>query len=217
MGKQRQPGADLPRPFFSRLFAAAIPRMDEGGLAELRDELLSDLAGRVVEVGAGTGMNFAHYPPSVTKVHAVEPEPRLRALAHTAAVNAPVQVIVTGGTGSSLPLDDGSVDAAVLCMVLCSIPDQQSAAAELMRVMRPGGTLVFLEHHASDKRGCRALQKAADATAWPLFAGGCHLDGDPLGTIRAAGFVVEALRSPGYPSGLAGSLAPHLLGRASRP
>ena len=214
--REHEGGADLPRPLFAHLYAAMAPRMDIGGLGALRTELLADLHGSVVEVGCGNGMNFTHYPPSVTIVHAAEPEPHLRALAHEAAASAPVKVNVTGGTGSALPLETGSVDAAVLCMVLCSVPDPQSTVAELARVLRPGGTLVFLEHHASDVPVYRRIQKIADATLWPPLAGGCHLHRDPLGAIRSGGFSIESLRSPRYPGGLTGSLAPHVLGRATR-
>lgn len=194
-----------------------VPRMDKGGLAALRTELLSDLTGTVVEVGCGIGSNFTHYPPSVSIVHAVEPEPHLRSLAHTAAAGTTVGINVTGGTGSALPLQDGSVDGAVLSMVLCSVPNPQSTVTELMRVLRPGGTLVFLEHHASTNAGVRTIQRAADLTLWPVFAGGCHLHRDPLTTLRTGGFVMQALRSPQYPGGLSGALAPHVLGRATRP
>ncbi len=210
-------GADLPRPLFARMYAALVPRMDAGGLAELRDELLAELSGDVVEVGCGNGMNFKHYPDSVSTVHAVEPEPHLRALALGAAEKATVDVTVTGGTGDALPLEDGSVDAAVLCMVLCSVPDARAAVAELWRVVRPGGTLVFLEHCASKRPGIARFQKAADATVWPLVAGGCHLSVDTLMALRSGGFVVEAVRTPEHPGGIGGTLVPHILGRASRP
>ncbi len=209
-------GADLPRPVFARIYAAMIPRMDAGGLADLRDELLTDLRGSVVEVGCGNGMNFQHYPDSVTTVHAVEPEPHLRALAMEAAGSAPVDVTVTAGTGAALPLEDNSVDAAVLCMVLCSVPDQQAAVAEIRRVLRPGGTLVFLEHCASERRGIAFFQKVADATVWPRVAGGCHLGRDTLAAIRSGGFVVETVGTPEHPGGIGGAIAPHVIGRASR-
>lgn len=213
----RLPGSDLPRPLFARFYTALVSRMEEGGLAALREELLSPLAGRVVEVGCGTGANFQHYPSSVTAVHAVEPEPHLRQLARGAAKVAPVPITVTPGTGSALPLEDGSVDAAVLCMVLCSVPEPESAIAELVRVLRPGGQLVFLEHHLSRSPAIRRFQKVADATLWPRVAGGCHLSRDPVETIRGGGFTIENVRSPEQTGRLAGSVAPHVLGRASRP
>lgn len=210
-------GADLPRPLFARIYTAVVPRMDASGLSELRDELLAGLSGSVVEVGCGNGMNFKHYPASVTQVHAVEPEPHLRARAVDAAETATTDIRVTGGTGDALPLEDESVDAAVLCMVLCSVPDPQSAVAELRRVVRPGGTLVFLEHGASDRPGIARFQKAADATVWPRLAGGCHLARDPLAALTSGGFVVETVRTPERPGGIGEAIAPHIIGRASRP
>ncbi len=208
---------DLPRPIFARLYAAMAPRMDVRGLAELRDELLADLHGNVVEVGCGNGMNFSHYPSSVSKVHAVEPEPHLRTLARGAAADAQTRVVVTGGTASALPLDDASVDAAVACMVLCSVPSQEAAVAELRRVVRPGGILVFLEHVASERPGIARFQRMADATLYPPLAGGCHLARDTLAAIRCGGFVVDAVKSPQEVSGMGGALVPHIMGKAFRP
>ncbi len=212
-----QGNGDIPRPLFARLYAVAAPRMEQAGLAALRDEFLSGLTGQVVEVGCGNGMNFSHYPRSVSTVHAVEPEPHLRELARTAAADAPVEVIVTGGTGSALPLEDNSVDAAVLCMVLCSVPSPEATVAELMRVLRPGGTVAVLEHRVSRKSGFRLVQKAADATLWPFFTGGCHLSRDPMASLREGGFTVATERTPHYPGGLTGKFEPYVLGRASRP
>ena len=210
-------GADLRRPLFARLYAAMAPRMDDDGLGALRSELLADLHGSVVEVGCGNGMNFAHYPSSVTRVHAAEPEPHLRALARQAAATAPVEVTVTGGTGSAVPLETDSVDAAVLCMVLCSVPSLDATVAELMRVLRPGATVAVLEHRASDRPGFRLVQRWADATLWPLLMGGCHLSRDPMASLRQGGFIVEKERAPHYPGGWSGKFEPHVLARASRP
>ena len=134
---------DRRRPLFARYYAAMTARMDDEGLAALRDELLTGINGQVVEVGCGNGMNFTHYPSSVTGVRAVEPEPHLRKLAHTAATHAPVPIDVSSGTGEALPLSDKSVDTGVLCLVLCSMPDPRATVAELIRVIRPGGTLWF--------------------------------------------------------------------------
>jgi ubiquinone/menaquinone biosynthesis C-methylase UbiE len=203
---------------FSRLYARVSEGMDAEGLAGLRTELLAPLSGSVVEIGAGNGRNFVRYPAAVTRVTAVEPEPHLRGLATRAATTAPVPVTVVAGTAEALPVPDGGADAAVLCLVLCSLPDRDRALAEITRVLRPGGMLAFLEHGLGPTRGVRAVQRLADATLWPLLAGGCHTSVDPLGLIEGAGFEVTALRRLRFPdSRLTLPATPHVLGLARRP
>src|SRR5689334_19263123 len=137
---------DIARPRFARMYPAAAERADARGGAEHRRRLLEGLAGRVIELGAGGGRNFAHYPQTVTEVVAIEPEPTLRERAAEAARAAPVAISVRAGTADALPLEDGEMDAAVASLVLCSVPDQPRALAELRRVVRPGGELRFYEH-----------------------------------------------------------------------
>lgn len=216
-GERPQP-ADLPRPWFSRFYARMSPRMETEGMAELRRELLGELSGRVVEVGAGNGLNFAHYPNAVTGVVAVEPEPRLRALARDAAAVAPVPVEVVPGMADQQPLPDGSVDAAVLCLAMCSFPDRPAALAELRRVLCPGGMLRFLEHTRAVTPGLRLAQRIADATVWPLLTGGCHTNTDPATLITDAGFTVTSIRRLNFPEeGPTTPASPHVLGTATTP
>jgi ubiquinone/menaquinone biosynthesis C-methylase UbiE len=187
------------------------------GMAELRQELLAGQAGEVVEVGAGNGMNFTHYPSAVTRVIAVEPEPYLRDLATRAARTAPTPVTVLAGTADRLALPDASVDAAVLCLVMCSLDDRSAALAELVRVLRPGGTLRFLEHTLAESPGLRRVQRIADATVWPLLAGGCHTATDPAATIIAAGFEITTVRRLRFPENrFTQPSSPHVLGSARR-
>ncbi|GEO32420.1 class I SAM-dependent methyltransferase [Cellulomonas aerilata] len=209
---------DRPHPVFARLYARASARMDAEGLADLRAELVRGLAGTVVEVGAGNGRMFAHYPPGVTRVQAVEPEPSLRALATAAAASAPVPVTVRPGTAERLPLPDRSADAAVLCLVLCSVADPRAAVAEVVRVLRPGGTVRFLEHAVAPTRGLRVVQRTLDATVWPLLTGGCHTSRDPVGTLTAAGVAVTDLRALRYPvTQVPTPVTHHVLGSARTP
>lgn len=206
---------DRPRRVFSRFYARISERMEAEGMAELRDELLAGLHGEVVEVGPGNGMNFTHYPATVTGVVAVEPEPYLRDLATAAARAAPIPVTVRAGTADRLPLPDGSVDAAVMCLVMCSLDDRPAALAELARVLRPGGVLRFLEHTLADTPGLRRVQRIADATVWPLLAGGCHTATDPVGAITAAGFEITAVRRLRFPeTRFTQPSTPHVLGSA---
>src|SRR5688500_13593143 len=129
------------------------PRMEAMGYGEERGRLLAGLGGEVVEVGAGNGMNFRHYPGTVTRVLAVEPEARLRAIAGRNAARAPVPVEVVDGVADHLPAGDAAFDAAVTSLVLCTVPDPARALAEVRRVLRPGGELRFLEHVAADTPG----------------------------------------------------------------
>ncbi|MBB2910309.1 ubiquinone/menaquinone biosynthesis C-methylase UbiE [Streptosporangium becharense] len=186
-------GTEVNHPLFARFYARISRVVERGGLAERREALLAGLSGKVVEVGAGNGLTFAHYPPTVTRVLAVEPEPRLRRLARDNAHRALVPVDVVGGLADRLPAEDASFDAAVMSLVLCSLPDQASALREVRRVLRPGGELRFLEHVLADSPGMIRVQRLLDATVWPRLFGGCHTGRDTAAAIARAGFTVERL------------------------
>jgi len=177
-------------PVFARMYHRMSAKVEASGVAEHRQKLLAGLAGRVVEVGAGNGLNFSHYPDTVGEVIAVEPESYLRARAEVAARNAPVLVRVVDGDAEHLPLEDGSIDAAVTSLVLCSVADQAAALSEIWRVLRPGGELRFYEHVlASDARLAR-VQRLVNPI-WTRFAGGCKLTRNTHAGIEAAGFIFD--------------------------
>ncbi|MGH2918478.1 MAG: class I SAM-dependent methyltransferase [Solirubrobacteraceae bacterium] len=181
-------------PVFARVYARITPGM-ERELAPLRRELLAGLTGRVLEIGAGNGMNFGHYPGTVDEVVALEPEPYLRARAQAAAQRAAVPVVVLDGVAERLPPDLGGFDAAVACLVLCSVRDQNVALAELRRVLDPSGELRFLEHVLARNPRKAQLQRALDRSRlWPLVAGGCHCSRDTAGAIGSTGFAIERVR-----------------------
>jgi ubiquinone/menaquinone biosynthesis C-methylase UbiE len=207
--------ATVKHPLFARGYAWLAKKEDKAGNADNRRELLAGLKGSVVEVGAGIGSNFEHYPDSVTQVIAVEPEPYLRRKAEAAAASASVPVRVVDGLADELPLEDASVDAGVTSLVLCSVPDQESALAELHRAIKPGGELRFFEHVVSHRSSRRRLQRFLDATFYPHVAGGCHLTRDTRTAIEDAGFTVQRSRRFQFPSGTFG--LPHILGSARRP
>jgi ubiquinone/menaquinone biosynthesis C-methylase UbiE len=201
-------------PLFARGYAWLAHKEDKAGNFENRRELLAGLSGRVVEVGAGIGSNFAHYPPAVTEVIAVEPEPYLRRRAEKAAAHAPVSVRVVDGVADALPLEEGSVDAGVASLVLCSVPDQDAALAEFQRVIRSGGELRFYEHVISNRSSRRRFQRFMDATIWPHMAGGCHMTRDTRASMEKAGFQIQRSRRFPFPPGPMG--LPHILGCARR-
>lgn len=212
-----RPSGD-PTTFDSPLFVFLWRRFSATSMAhgqgEHRRQLLDGLAGRVIEIGAGEGLNFAYYPPTVTEVIAVEPENRLRASAIETARTAPVPVRVVPGVADQLPADDASFDSAVTSLVLCSLPDQARALAELRRVLRPGGELRFYEHVAADRQPLAVIQRLADPL-WSRVGGGCHLTRDTESAITAAGFTIDRVERLSFRPSLLGTLAaPHILGTA---
>jgi SAM-dependent methyltransferase len=202
-------------PFFARLWSATSTREPES-IRRLRRENLAGLAGRVLEVGAGTGTNFELYPATVTEVVAVEPERRLADIATRAAASASVPVTVTTDTVEEFQTDE-PFDAVVCSLVLCSVDDPDGVLRQLFSLLRPGGELRYLEHVASG--GARApLQKLADATIWPRVLGNCHTHRDTEGSIVGAGFEVrEARHEWVLPAWVPMPVSETAIGRAVRP
>src|SRR5580698_616864 len=209
------PMASVRNPLFARWFARYGARNEERGNRELRRELVAGLTGRVMEVGAGTGLNFPHYPASVAEVVAVEPEPYLRSRTIEAASAAPVPIRVVDGTAADLPAADGEFDAVVVSGLLCSVPDAAAALAEFRRVLRPGGQLRFYEHVRS-RDPVFALGQAAADLLWPRLMGGCHVNRQTRAAIGRV-FTVEACRGVRFPAGARFyPVAPRILGVARR-
>ncbi|HEY9374568.1 class I SAM-dependent methyltransferase [Streptomyces sp.] len=182
-------------PLFARFYARFSVQADlKGGIAAHREALLAGLSGRVIEIGAGNGLNFAHYPGTVSEVVAIEPERHLRQLATDAAVRAGVPVDVAPGTAEALPVKSEAFDAAVASLVLCTVRDVPRALQELHRVLRPGGELRFFEHGRAPGRAMATAQRGLDLTVWPLLFGGCHTARDPVAAIEAAGFEAVTYR-----------------------
>jgi len=208
----------MSHPIFARVYQRVSVAMDRAGGAEQRHALVAGLHGRVIEVGAGNGRMFAHYPPEVSEVLAVEPEPRLRAAALVAAQTAPVPVRVIDALAEALPSDSGQFDAAVCALVLCTVPDQAAALAEIHRVLREGGQLRFFEHVAADQPGpMRRAQRLVDATVWPRLFAGCRTGRDTVTAIASAGFVITDIHRFRFPAtGPSSPAAPHARGTATR-
>ncbi|KMS78644.1 methyltransferase type 11 [Streptomyces leeuwenhoekii] len=176
---------------YDRVSTATETRM---GMGAVREKLLVGLSGRVIEIGAGNGLNFAHYPGTVAEVVAIEPERVLRRSAMEAALRAEVPVDVVPGAAEALPVKSEGLDAVVLSLVLCSVRDVPRALAEVRRVLRPGGEVRFFEHGRGGGRVMGVTQRALDRTVWPALSGGCHLSRDPVAALREAGFEIGPYR-----------------------
>ncbi len=203
-------------PLCARLYVKQADGAESKGMADQRRRMLDGLAGSVVEIGAGNGLNFGHYPPAVSTVYAFEPDPYLRSLATKAAAAAAVPISVGEAVAEELPLDDASVDAAVASLVLCSVADLELAVGELYRVVRPGGELRFNEHVVSEHPVWGALQRGADSTVWPLVSGGCHLGRDTRAAIEDGGFEIEGIERFGFRVSALDPPKSHIIGTARR-
>jgi SAM-dependent methyltransferase len=209
-------------PLFSRVWSWAM-RHEPSDVVRARRDLLAGLSGRVLEVGAGTGSNFAHYPAEVSEVIAVEPD---RVLREEAAVTAAkretaepgTRIRVLDGTFEALPAEaSGPFDAVVCALVLCSVADVPSSLASAREALRPGGELRYYEHVATDG-WLGGLQRTVDATFWPRAFGGCHTHRDTVAAIDAAGFErVEHRDVRAAPAWAPVPISPMALGIARRP
>lgn len=176
-----------------------VPRIVELTLrskpvGQLREQALAGLEGEVVEIGFGSGLNLRYYPPSVSKVHAVEPSEVARRIAEPRVAACPIPVDYSGLDGQALQFDDASMDAAVSTFTLCTIPDVGAALREVRRVLRPGGRFHFLEHGRSDDPKVVAWQNRLNGIQGRI-AGGCHLNRPIDSLIRNAGFEIEQLEN----------------------
>ncbi|MBA3232917.1 MAG: methyltransferase domain-containing protein [Propionibacteriales bacterium] len=200
-------------PIFAFVFAGVAAMGERTGYARRRAEALTGARGRLLIVGLGPGHDLAHLPAGVSEVVAVEPDPSMRAYSARRVHRTPVPTWLVGAVAEALPLPDACVDAALVALVLCSVPDPAGAAAELRRVLRPGGTLHVLEHvHASQASRLRRWQDRLDPL-WSRLAAGCHLNRDTRRTLAAAGFDTAQLRNTTVRLAPA-VVAPHLVGTA---
>ena len=200
-------------PLFARVYARLSGPMEQE-VGPYRQDLVGELTGEILEVGCGNGMNFSHYGPDAS-VTALEPEPYLRDLAQKATGDSAARIEVLDGNAASLDFADDSFDVVVACLVLCSIGEQDRALGEIARVLRPGGSLVFLEHVRSQSPGKAKFQVAFDRSrVWPTMAGGCHCSCQTIEGMERAGFEIVSKRDVDIGPGWSHT-NPHVTGRAA--
>ncbi len=188
-------------PIFARFYDRIMAGSERAGLGEMRRELLASASGRVLELGAGTGLNLEHYTDAVTELVMTEPDPhmarRLRerlardpgAVGNASVVEAPAE---------DLPFDDGSFDSVVATLVFCTVEDQDRALAEARRVLVEGGRLLYMEHVRSTRPGVGRWQDRLERP-WGFFAAGCHPNRSTDQALADAGFWIDSLEREKLP------------------
>ena len=197
-----------------RLFAGVYDRLmadtEEAGLSDRRHTILAEASGRTVELGAGTGLNLAHYPDGVELI-LTEPFPPMAKQLRERAGDA-ATVIET--PADALPIPDASIDTAVATLVLCTVDDVPATLAEVSRVLKPGGRLLFVEHVRSSDPGTARWQDRLRAP-WQFVGHGCRCNRDTLAAIEAAGLTVDDLERGRFPKAPP-LVRPLISGRATR-
>ena len=197
-------------PVFARIYDPLLARPAERWEGRYRSELCGPAEGLVLEIGAGTGMNFQHYS-NASRVVAIEPEPNMLGKARRRAATAPAPLVLVGAAAEHLPFHDGTFDTVVCSLVLCTVSDQREAILECRRVLKPGGSLRLYEHvRGTEEREARWQDRLE--RPWGFLGGGCHPNRDTLGTLVGEGFTVRFRRVvPPVPGGW---FVPHVIGEA---
>ncbi len=175
---------------FAKLYDKMNARMEAGFMGRKRAELVGSIEGRVLEIGAGSGANLAHYQLAKSVV-AAEPSQPMRAMLSSRVAIARVPVEIIDAPGEALPYDDSSFDAVVSTLVLCTVRDVDATLQEVRRVLKPGGALYFIEH-GGGAHGNRGHWQRRLNPLWKRVACGCHLTRDAPSNIERNGFVLQS-------------------------
>ncbi|AFH38229.1 class I SAM-dependent methyltransferase [Thermus thermophilus] len=197
----------------ARFFAALLPTLSQGHAhvsEPWRRRLLGDLAGTVLEIGPGTGVNLAYLPDGVYWI-GLEPNPYFHPHLRRALSLRGLSGDVLLGQAEAIPLPEGSVEAVVATLVLCSVEDPRRALAEILRVLKPEGRFVFLEHVAAPRGSGPRWAQDLLCPLWAFLGDGCHPNRETLALIREAGFARVEAASFALPLPL---VAPHVAGVA---
>lgn len=173
--------------------------MRNARLRPYRERVAGGATGRVLEIGAGSGLNLRLYRSGAREVFELEPDPKLIAMAKRRAESATRPVRFLEASAEHIPLEDDSVDTVVTTWTLCSIPDAHKALQEMRRVLKPAGRLLFVEHGLAPERNVRKWQNRL-TPLWRRVSGGCHLNRPIDRIIREAGFAIDTLET-GYLAG----------------
>lgn len=175
---------------FAAVYDRGLKATEEAGLREIRREVLAGARGRVIELGAGTGVNIELYPEEIEGLVLAEPDPHMaKRLRPKLAASGRVATVVEA-PGERLPFEDASFDTAVATLVFCTIPDPAGALRETARVLKPGGRLLFVEHIRAADPGLARWQDRLERP-WRFLGDGCHCNRDTVATIEASPLALE--------------------------
>jgi ubiquinone/menaquinone biosynthesis C-methylase UbiE len=182
---------------FAAFYDRGLKATEEGGLREMRRELLSQASGRTIDLGAGTGVNLDLFPEAVSDLVMAEPDPHmLKQLRAKTSGRGGVEVV--GASAQELPFADDSFDTAVFTLVLCTVPDPAAALSEAGRVLKPGGKLLFIEHVRAGEAGLAAWQDRFEKP-WRFLADGCHCNRDTVAALESSSLRLEQVEQGRLP------------------
>jgi len=182
---------------FAAIYDRSLKAVEQGGLREMRREVLSQAKGRTIDLGAGTGVNFELFPKAVSELVMVEPgQHMIKQLRAKVGDRAGLEVVQA--SAQELPFADDSFDTAVFTLVLCTVPDPAAALRETARVLRPGGKLLFIEHVRAEGVGLARWQDRVEKP-WRFFADGCHCNRDTVATIEASPLRLDQVEQGALP------------------
>jgi ubiquinone/menaquinone biosynthesis C-methylase UbiE len=203
---------------WARAFAVAYDPFlwlgERAGVRALRKELLANARGRTVDIGSGTGLNLPHYPDDLDELVLAEPDPAMRSRVEQHLVRHRRQARLIDAPAERLPFADGSVDTVVSTFVLCTVDVAEVALDEIVRVLRPGGELLFIEHVRSDAPALAAWQNRL-AEPWRRFARGCHCNRDTAHLIATSGLTIDDIHEQPWRA-MPPIVRPLIAGRARR-
>jgi ubiquinone/menaquinone biosynthesis C-methylase UbiE len=183
---------------FSALYDRCFKASEEAGLREMRREALAGARGRVLELGAGTGLNLDLYPASVIDLTVTEPDPHMFKQLRKRVQESDRKVEVVQAPAERLPFEDDSFDTVALTLVLCTVPNPGASLREIKRVLKPDGRFLFLEHVRSPDPKLAKWQDRFEKP-WRFVGDGCHCNRDTVAAIEAAGFDLSELERPQFP------------------
>lgn len=200
---------------FAALYDRCFKAAEEAGLREMRRQLLAGAGGRVLELGAGTGLNLDLYPGGVEQLVLLEPDPHMaKRLRETAAASSR-SLSVSEAPAERLPFEDSSFDTVVSTLVFCTVPDPVAAMTEVARVLEPGGRLLFLEHVRAEDAGLARWQDRLERP-WRFLGDGCHCNRDTVATIAASPLQLDRVEHGKLPKAPP-IVEPLVSGSATRP